>query len=169
MFSPTGLCVHRTSEVQDDVWSQDISDLATSDSGEQSSTIRAIGQGYLIVRSRLRITQDGGHSMLAVQNNTLSSRLGPVSIRHVATQQPTQGSALFVLPEHNTLNGSYGSTDVIVHAPTTSLAGFPDLSPTMPSVTTIAAPQLSTTGINSMAIVSTEFDDVILLSNFFTA
>jgi hypothetical protein len=34
-----------------------------------------IGQGYLIVRSRLRVTRDGGHSILAVHNPALSSPL----------------------------------------------------------------------------------------------
>jgi hypothetical protein len=34
---------------------------------EDSGDVAPIGQGYLIVRSRLRITQDGGQSLLAIQ------------------------------------------------------------------------------------------------------
>jgi hypothetical protein len=34
---------------------------------ENSGDVAPIGQGYLVVRSRLRITQDGGQSLLAIQ------------------------------------------------------------------------------------------------------
>lgn len=41
----------------------------------------AIGQGYLHVQSRLRITRDGGHSILAVPHEASATRLGRVPAR----------------------------------------------------------------------------------------
>jgi hypothetical protein len=40
--------------------------------------VAPLGQGYLVVRSRLRITRDGGQSLLAVQDPTTATRLAPV-------------------------------------------------------------------------------------------
>jgi hypothetical protein len=149
MFSPTGLCVHPIPEVYDDVCSQDSSDLGTSNSGEHSSTIRTIGQGYLVVRSRLRITQDGGHSMLAVQNDMLSTRLGPVSVQQIPVHQPVQSSASIIPPA--------------LHVSNTSLAESSDsnlssklLRTSQPSPK-IISPSLRTT---SVPITSTRLDDV---------
>jgi hypothetical protein len=41
--------------------------------------IATFGQGCLLVRSRMRITRDGGHSLLAVSDPNLNTRLGRVS------------------------------------------------------------------------------------------
>jgi hypothetical protein len=38
-----------------------------------------LGRGYLVVRSRLRVTRDGGHSLLAVQDSHHATRLGRVA------------------------------------------------------------------------------------------
>jgi hypothetical protein len=59
LFSPNGLAIR----------SNDDDDEALH------NLVTPIGQGYLVVRSRLRITRDGGHSLLAVQDPLHSSRL----------------------------------------------------------------------------------------------
>lgn len=41
-----------------------------------------LGQGYLFVRSRARVTVDGGHSILAISDPTVTTRLGRVSTRN---------------------------------------------------------------------------------------
>jgi hypothetical protein len=71
LFSPNGLAarVQRADE-----------DASTSSCVVPSR----VGQGYLVVRSRLRITQDGGHSLLAVPHTPLSSRLSRPSTETVA-------------------------------------------------------------------------------------
>ena len=42
-------------------------------------TVLPIGQGYFFVRSRYRVTRDGGHSLLAVDDPAATTRLGRVS------------------------------------------------------------------------------------------
>lgn len=56
------------------------STVGTSESDNVAEIPAAIGQGYLHVQSRLRITRDGGHSILAVSGES-STRLGRVSAR----------------------------------------------------------------------------------------
>jgi hypothetical protein len=62
LFAPSGLAA-RVQEADDQA--NTISRLVPT----------RIGQGYLIVRSRLRVSQDGGHTVLAVHNLAPSSRL----------------------------------------------------------------------------------------------
>jgi hypothetical protein len=59
LFSPNGLCVKSSDE-------------------KHESRVSPLGQGYLTVRSRLRVTRDAGPSLLAVQDTQLSTRLGRV-------------------------------------------------------------------------------------------
>jgi hypothetical protein len=52
--------------------------IADEDDAKPCSVVSTLGQGYLVVRSRLRVTRDGGHSLLAVQDPHHSTRLGRV-------------------------------------------------------------------------------------------
>jgi hypothetical protein len=70
LFCPNGLAVKSTS--------------TSGTGGESNDTQNAakatpLGQGYLIVRSRLRVTRDGGHSLLAVQDANHMTRLHRIS------------------------------------------------------------------------------------------
>jgi hypothetical protein len=42
----------------------------------RTGVVAPLGSGYLVVRSRERITRDGGHSLLAIQDSTHASRIG---------------------------------------------------------------------------------------------
>lgn len=54
-----------------------------------TSLVGPIGKGYLVVRSRLRITRDGGHSLLASRSVDRGVSVGePTKIQ--ATSQPSQ-------------------------------------------------------------------------------
>ena len=70
MFAPNGFGVRegltRTSGV---------------DASGYAGAIAPFGQGYLHVQSRLRVTRDGGHSILAVGGPAGTTRLGRVSAR----------------------------------------------------------------------------------------
>jgi hypothetical protein len=57
LFSPNGLYVKSSDE-------------------KPEPQVSSLGQGYLTVRSRLRVTRDGGHSLLAVQDTQHSTQLG---------------------------------------------------------------------------------------------
>ena len=70
IFSPNALSV------------RSVEDNCTSRPDHGSAGNRSIvplGQGYLLVRSRLRITRDGGHSLLAVADAEHTTRLQRVS------------------------------------------------------------------------------------------
>jgi hypothetical protein len=51
----------------------------TSDDGSGLLVPTPLGRGYLVVRSRLRVTRDGGHSLLAIQDPHHATRLGRAS------------------------------------------------------------------------------------------
>jgi hypothetical protein len=72
LFAPSGLSVR---------WTTDDDDSDHCDAPIQTGAIAPLGPGYLLVKSRLRITRDGGHSMLAVKGSSLNSRIGPVASR----------------------------------------------------------------------------------------
>ncbi|KAF7791006.1 hypothetical protein EIP86_001965 [Pleurotus ostreatoroseus] len=66
IFAPGGLCVHSLQ----------------SEAEQPSPTATAVGmlgQGHLVVKSRRRLTVDGGHSLLAVTSPDMSTRLGRVT------------------------------------------------------------------------------------------
>lgn len=65
MFSPSGIGLRP----------------ANFDETSVETRVGTLGQGYLHVRSRLRITRDGGHSRLAVRDASNTTRLDRVSIR----------------------------------------------------------------------------------------
>lgn len=83
MFSPSGLVAEHTTE------------------GETSLSGRVVplGQGFLVVHSRLRITRDGGHSLLAVRDPEITTRLsrGDASLSgaDAHTSIPADGQAEF--------------------------------------------------------------------------
>lgn len=70
MFAPAGLGVKSNSLASQ--WEDEHTSMAPQ-------SVAALGQGYLVVRSRPRVTRDGGQSLLAVVNEHASSRLRPVS------------------------------------------------------------------------------------------
>jgi hypothetical protein len=70
LFAPNALCVKTSATEGPD---NDEPDKTTN------ATPGLLGQGYLIVRSRQRVTLDGGHSLLAVQDDHHATRLGRVS------------------------------------------------------------------------------------------
>jgi hypothetical protein len=87
LFAPNALCV-KTSVA------------GSSDNGEPNKTTNVapglLGQGYIIVRSRLRVTLDGGHSLLAVQDPNHSTRLSRISgVAQVSTNLVGQGDSVF--------------------------------------------------------------------------
>ena len=74
LFAPNGLGVR--GGVEHPVQSDSDSGVGASD---DVGTVAPIGQGYLHVQSRLRVTRDGGHSILAVNNPASTTRLGRVA------------------------------------------------------------------------------------------
>jgi hypothetical protein len=63
LFAPNALCLKKSVAHQ----------------GDTEPSPKPLGQGYLVVRSRLRVTLDGGHSLLAVQDSHHATRLGRVA------------------------------------------------------------------------------------------
>jgi hypothetical protein len=61
LFSPGGLALR--------------AGLKTDSSALASRLVAPLGQGYLVVRSRLRVTHDGGHSILAMQAPYVNPRV----------------------------------------------------------------------------------------------
>ncbi|EIN04825.1 hypothetical protein PUNSTDRAFT_138025 [Punctularia strigosozonata HHB-11173 SS5] len=70
LFAPSGLSVREMQNGSIDGPDKAIGPL---------KQIAPLGPGYLHVRSRLRITRDGGHSMLAVRDSVLNTRIGPIA------------------------------------------------------------------------------------------
>ncbi|EKM56169.1 uncharacterized protein PHACADRAFT_209653 [Phanerochaete carnosa HHB-10118-sp] len=70
MFAPNGLGVR-------DGGAAAHSD-GDSGASDDAATVAPIGQGYFHVQSRLRVTRDGGHSILAVSDPESTTRLGRV-------------------------------------------------------------------------------------------
>ncbi|GJE88159.1 hypothetical protein PsYK624_042420 [Phanerochaete sordida] len=72
LFAPNGLSARGLSNASS-------SSSDTGDSGisipEDAGTVAPLVQGYLLVRSRQRVTRDGGHSILAVQDPESTTRL----------------------------------------------------------------------------------------------
>jgi hypothetical protein len=108
LFSPNGLCVKSSDE-------------------KDESRVSTLGQGYLTVRSRLRVTRDGGHSLLAVQDAQHATRLGrvhavaptasvpPLPPKPVSTPAAVAAPAA-TMPKDTAKNVS-GSVDGAVHLP----------------------------------------------------
>lgn len=79
MFAPNGLCVRsRAAAVSASSWN---AETEADQPHHNTTSVGMLGQGYLVVRSRLRLTLDGGHSLLAVTTPGMSTRLGRVSGR----------------------------------------------------------------------------------------
>lgn len=69
LFAPNGLGLRFDNGLNTDNYEDALNDQVPG----------AIGQGFLHVQSRLRITRDGGHSILAVPDPSGTTRLGRVS------------------------------------------------------------------------------------------
>ena len=54
------------------------------------ASVSPLGQGFLFVRSRARVTVDGGHSLLAIRDPATTTRLGPVSTRPDPSDAPNR-------------------------------------------------------------------------------
>ena len=71
MFAASGISVRGSDSTP---WhSESDSGVAHSD---DAGTVEQLGAGYLHVQSRLRVTRDGGHSVLAVRDPTRTTRVG---------------------------------------------------------------------------------------------
>lgn len=73
MFAPGGLYVRAKSD--NTAWRVSGTDSVLASSSE-ARTVTQLGEGYMLVQSRLRITRDGGHSILAVRKATQTTRVG---------------------------------------------------------------------------------------------
>lgn len=82
MFAPNGLGVRIPTRVAAGLNNGDEADKSTP-----TREVAPIGQGYFQIQSRLRVTRDGGHSILAVPDPDSSTRLG-----RVRTQSTTGSS-----------------------------------------------------------------------------
>ncbi|KAF7791008.1 hypothetical protein EIP86_001967 [Pleurotus ostreatoroseus] len=92
LFAPNGLCVRsRAAAASASSWQAETE--AEQPHNTTTTTVGMLGQGYFLVRSRLRLTLDGGHSLLAVTTPGMSTRLGRVSGRG-------QGSEADAPPRH---------------------------------------------------------------------
>lgn len=79
MFAPNGLGVRQSNPAMVGTPPSD-DDSGVGDS-DDAGEVGVIGQGYLHVQSRLRVTRDGGHSILAVQDPAHTTRLARVPRR----------------------------------------------------------------------------------------
>ncbi|KAI0344940.1 hypothetical protein BDW22DRAFT_1469295 [Trametopsis cervina] len=95
MFAPNALCVRDT-----DNWGEEDGSKSRS-----HGLVSNLGQGYLQVRSRLRLTRDGGHSLLAVADPEHTTRLDRVSARSGAAAGAASSSGVngWNLPAHKPL------------------------------------------------------------------
>jgi hypothetical protein len=78
LFAPAGLGLHSGDDLEDL--------LSGTDVGQRAAPL---GQGYLIVQSRLRITRDGGHSLLAVADSAAHTR-----VRRAPALEPAVAEAI---------------------------------------------------------------------------
>jgi hypothetical protein len=68
LFAPTALSVREESPF-----------TAWTETAPARARVAPLGRGYLVVRSRLRITRDGGQSLLAVRDEASTTRIAPVA------------------------------------------------------------------------------------------
>ena len=73
ILSPSGLTVRAVTQL-----STPEPDDDDDDDTVKSGPLAPFGQGYLLVHSRLRVTRDGGHSLLAVRDSSKTTRLNRV-------------------------------------------------------------------------------------------
>ena len=108
MFAPNGLGVRESVD--------NTTCLSDGDSGhgsfDEAGAVSPIGQGYLLVQSRLRVTRDGGHSILAVSDPESTTRVGRVpSMREQAPAGCTE-SAGWSGPSTDKPGGTSATTGV---------------------------------------------------------
>ena len=84
---------------------------------DDSWSVAPLGQGYLLVQSRLRVTRDGGHSILAVDDPKNTTRLGRVSGHEKAEETEVPRT-------HASVGGTFAPADMVAEA-----AVPPDYSP----------------------------------------
>lgn len=73
MFAPCGLCAQPKNDIAAQQSSESDSSMASS--GEAGAVVQ-LGEGYMLVQSRLRVTRDGGHPVLAVRDPARATRVG---------------------------------------------------------------------------------------------
>lgn len=78
LFAPNALCVRNCSVATSAL---DQVEIEAEQPQHTPTSVGMLGQGYFVVRSRLRLTLDGGHSLLAVATPGMTTRLGRVSGR----------------------------------------------------------------------------------------
>lgn len=100
--------------------------VKTHERGDSLARPSPLGRGYLVIRSRLRVTQDGGHSLLAVTNSAHATRLPRV---RQAVTQDTSRQTLPIIVSSSTSGPSRLAPET--HAETAPVGG--DVLPQYPS------------------------------------
>lgn len=75
------------------------------------TSVSPLGQGFLFVRSRSRVTVDGGHSLLAIRDPSTTTRLGPVSTRHEPVDAPRTKAIIEAELEAQSMEAIFGSPE----------------------------------------------------------
>jgi hypothetical protein len=110
---------------------------------DQATPARArvapLGRGYLVVRSRLRITRDGGQSLLAVRDEASATRIAPVAPVVVSpwSLPPDPASATLAaptpaVPPVDAVAPAAPAASVIVPAMTTPAGPIPPVTAASP-------------------------------------
>lgn len=95
MFAPSGLGIKSGISM-----SKSSGNISSTYFATSNALVTPFGQGYLLVRSRQRITFDGGHSLLAVPAEAKHARpvfriTGPTSADDKEEMQPQEHHGLF--------------------------------------------------------------------------
>lgn len=96
MFAASGISVR---ESDTGSWHSEADSGVGSSDSDSIGAVAPIGQGYLHVQSRLRVTRDGGHSILAVNDPTDTTRLGRVPGNEKGQAQPEEAASSAEAPE----------------------------------------------------------------------
>ncbi|KAI0314555.1 hypothetical protein OF83DRAFT_1136202 [Amylostereum chailletii] len=141
LFSPNGLGLQQDGNVAFQAGdSVDVKKKGKTVARVQGG-VAPFGQGYLLVKSRLRVTRDGGHSLLAVRDSAITTRLDRVQAQVLSPQatQPSAGAiersqAVPPKPSTGTKLTSAGSTSsALPRARNTPSDGRPPLQPVQKS------------------------------------
>lgn len=116
---------------------------------EADETVGPLGQGYFIVRSRARVTRDGGQSLLAVDDDEGGGRLKKVSGRTTTSTVPT-GRAPTAINGHAARGIDVGSSSTTTTAPPVQVptVAQPSVPPPQGPPTAASAPATSSVAVN---------------------
>lgn len=98
IFAPSGLGVKNVVAFPG-AW-----DGSSASSAHASGVVTPFGQGYLLVRSRQRITRDGGHSLLAVtKKSEVGAQTTVEAANHLTVRSTSDPSGTSAPPHHHLL------------------------------------------------------------------